>query len=272
MGLNRLVNLFTVHRPTCKNLHICINFKRSWLSYIKSWICQLPTHWATWLQQSEISDISTVSSTATRSSSSATYLRKSTQSMHSDLFLWIVNRFFKRAAYENDIVPGFTAVRRSSVNVTFILPPWCLPPSKYPTRRWKYRHCKLTVSPRTHHRRMVHSKLSHSHHPIRLLFLVFRKWRRCVSPWFLEHARFRCIPNKWGSDKCSVLWRLDSLPQCYVDGNSIVRFRSTNYCRCTPLFLQDSYQLEEKCPLLCDSCMNCGIVDSVIGTGERAML
>ena len=36
-----------------------------------------------------------------------------------DYFLWLVNRFSKRATQESDYVPGFTAVRSSTVNCNF---------------------------------------------------------------------------------------------------------------------------------------------------------
>ena len=41
------------------------------------------------------------------------------KSINSDYFLWLVNRFSKRATHENGCIPGFTAVRSATMNSNF---------------------------------------------------------------------------------------------------------------------------------------------------------
>ena len=54
----------------------------------------------------------------TTADSSAAFT-ESTKAINSDNFLWMVNRFSKRAMHENDYVPGFTAARSTFVNCNF---------------------------------------------------------------------------------------------------------------------------------------------------------
>ena len=56
------------------------------------------------------------SSTTTDSSAD---INESTKAINSDNFLWIVNRFSKKAMHENKYVPGFTAARSTFVNSNF---------------------------------------------------------------------------------------------------------------------------------------------------------
>lgn len=46
-------------------------------------------------------------------------ITESTKAINSDNFLWMVNRFSKRAMHENEYIPGFTATRSTFVNYNF---------------------------------------------------------------------------------------------------------------------------------------------------------
>ena len=66
----------------------------------------------------EVLDIMSTDPSPTTADRSA-HFTGSTKSINSDNFLWIVNRFSKRATHESDYVPGFTAVRSTTVNRNF---------------------------------------------------------------------------------------------------------------------------------------------------------
>ena len=78
------------------------------------------------IRMETVKDISPDPSPTTDSSATATDF---TKSINLDYFLWIVNRFSKRATHDIDNVPGFTAVRNATVNCNFILPSKYLLPS-----------------------------------------------------------------------------------------------------------------------------------------------
>ena len=66
----------------------------------------------------EAAEVLSTDSSPTTADSSTDFI-VATKSINSDNFLWIVNRFYKRATQESDYVPGFTAVRSTTLNCNF---------------------------------------------------------------------------------------------------------------------------------------------------------
>ena len=61
----------------------------------------------------------TLSTTIDRDPVSDSQYEQSMESIHLDYFLWLVNRLIQKAAELGHVVPGFTALRSSTVNLNF---------------------------------------------------------------------------------------------------------------------------------------------------------
>ena len=139
---------------------------------------------------------------------------KATKSINSDHFIWITNHFCKRATHEIDCVTGLQQLDCLGIRVhTFV-------------------SLQHTIS---------------TYHPS----IVMRIASYVVSGWGRMEERIVVVGLKLQfmvalliseSDQFSVLWRPDSLPQCYREGNfTVILFWENTQLSMKLLFLQHYY-------------------------------